>query len=127
MIFGLSTEESDFLFNNKCCRLSTCFKNKPRVGPDSYMFISLQIMIQIRYIILENNSNVIIVVDVYTSFNHKELVICGGVILVEHENCLKKICAMFYNKFDWVNNNPWSEGKSPFKNTSRSKSKLWIE
>lgn len=41
-------------------------------------------------------------------------VIRGSVKLVEQGELFKKIYTLFFNKFEWVKNNPWFEGEAPF-------------
>jgi uncharacterized protein len=119
MIFELSAEEAEFIVNNECCRLATCFKNKPHVVPvcyifrDGYFYISTDYGTK-KFYNIKNNPYASLVVDVYSPLNHEGVVICGSAILVERGELFKEVYTMFYNKFDWVKNNPWLEGESPF-------------
>lgn len=114
-----SVEEVEFIANNECCRLATCFKNKPHVVPvchifmDGYFYISTDYDTK-KFYNIKNNPYASLVVDVYSPSNHKGVVICGSVILIERGELFKEVYTMFYNKFEWVKNNPWFEGESPF-------------
>ncbi len=46
--------------------------------------------------------------------NHKGIVICGPVELIERGESFEKIYALFFNKYEWVKKDPWFEGQSPF-------------
>jgi uncharacterized protein len=63
---------------------------------------------------VKNNNFVSLVVDIYLPQNHKGIVICGSAQLVEKGMSFQKIYAIFFNKFDWVRNDPCREYESPF-------------
>ena len=119
MVFELSVEELQFLDGNECCRLATSFRNKPHVVPVCYVFTDGSFYISTEYDTkklrnVKNNNFVSLVVDIYLPQNHKGIVICGGAQLVEKGMLFQKIYAIFFNKFDWVRNDPWTECESTF-------------
>jgi uncharacterized pyridoxamine 5'-phosphate oxidase family protein len=119
MVFELSVEELQFLDGNECCRLATSFRNKPHVVPVCYVFTDGYFYVSTEYDTkklrnAKNNNFVSLVVDVYIPQIHKGIVICGSAQLVEKGMLFQKIYAIFFNKFDWARNDPWSECESPF-------------
>lgn len=130
MVLEMSVEELNFIANNECCRLATCFRDRPHVVPVSYIFTDGYFYISTDYgtkklFNIKNNPFVSLVVDIYTPSNHKGIVICGSVTLVEKGDCFKKIYEMFFKRFEWVKNNPWSEGESPFLKISPDTKASW--
>ncbi len=63
---------------------------------------------------IKNNPFVGLVIDIYVPSNNMGIVICGSVKLVEQGELFKKVYTLFFNKFEWVENNPWFEGEAPF-------------
>jgi uncharacterized protein len=119
MVFYLSAEELLFLGDNECCRLATSLRNKPHVVPVCYVFADGSFYISTDYGTkklrnVKNNNFVSLVVDIYHPQNHKGIVVCGSAQLIERGELFKKIYAIFFNKFDWVRNDPWAECESPF-------------
>ncbi len=119
MVFDLSFEEFTFIVNNECCRLATSFRDKPHVVPVCYVFMGGCFFISTDYNtnnLKDINSNpfVSLVVDIYMPQNHKGIVICGGVEIIENGEPFIKVYARFFDKFDWVKKDPWIEGQSPF-------------
>jgi nitroimidazol reductase NimA-like FMN-containing flavoprotein (pyridoxamine 5'-phosphate oxidase superfamily) len=119
MVFDLSGEELKFLDGNECCRLATSFRNKPHVVPVCYVFTDGFFYVSTDYDTkklrnVKNNNFVSLVVDIYLPQNHKGIVICGSAQLVEKGRLFQKIYAIFFNKFEWVRNDPWEECESPF-------------
>ena len=130
MVFELSVEELQFLDGNVCCRLSTSFRNKPHVVPVCCVFIDGGFYISTEYDTkkltnVKNNNFVSLVVDIHLPQNHKGIVICGSVQLVEKGMLFQKICAIFFNKFDWAINDPWTECGSPFLKIQPNPKVIW--
>jgi uncharacterized protein len=124
MVFELSVEELQFLNGNECCRLATSFRNKPHVVPVCYVFTDGSFYISTEYDTkklrnVKNNKFVSLVVDIYSPQNHKGIVICGSAQLDEKGMLFQKIFAIFFNKFDWVRNDPCREYESPFLKTQQ--------
>jgi nitroimidazol reductase NimA-like FMN-containing flavoprotein (pyridoxamine 5'-phosphate oxidase superfamily) len=119
LILELTIEELNFVNKNECCRLATCSRNKPHVVPVSYIYSEGFFYIATDYktkklFNIKNNPYASIVIDIYKPFNHKGIVINGGVDLVESGKSFHYIYNLFFNKFEWVRKNPWTEGESPF-------------
>ena len=130
MVFELSAEELQFLGGNECCRLATSFRNKPHVVPVCYVFTDGCFYISTEYNTkklrnVKNNNFVILVVDIYLPQNHKGMVIYGSVQLPERGMLFQKICAIFFNKLEWVRNDPWAECESPFLKTRPNSNVIW--
>lgn len=112
-------EEKNFIIKNECCRLATCFKNKPHVVPVSYIFSDNCFYIASDYDTkkiknIQNNPYVSLVVDIYLPTKHKGIVVNGTVEFIENGELFDNIYKKFFNKFEWVRRNPWVEGESPF-------------
>ena len=99
--------------------MATSFRNKPHVVPVCYIFTDGCFFIATDYNTkklkhINNNPFVSLVVDAYIPQNHKGIVICGNVEVIERGESFMSIYMRFFNKFDWVRKNPWIEGQSPF-------------
>ena len=115
----LTVKELDFINKNECCRLATCYQNKPHVVPVSYIFSEGSFYIATDYKTkklsnIKNNPYASIVIDIYNPFNHKGIVINADVELVENGQSFHFIFDLFFNKFEWVRKSPWTEGEAPF-------------
>ena len=119
LILELTIEELNFINKNECCRLATCFRNKPHVVPVSYIFFEGLIYIATDYKTkklsnIKNNPYASIVIDIYKPFTNKGIVINGDVELIENGKSFNDIYDLFFNKFEWVRMNPWNEREAPF-------------
>ncbi len=119
MAFDFSFEELNFIVNNECCRLATSVRNRPHVVPVCYIFMDGCFFISTDYSTkklkdINNNPLVSLVVDEYVPQNHKGIVICGDVEIIERGEPFTNIYTGFFNKFDWVRKDPWTEGQAPF-------------
>ena len=122
--------ELHFLYGNECCRLSISFRNKPHVVPVCYGFTDGSFYVSTEYETkkirdVKNNNFVSLVVDDYLPQNHKGMVICGSVQLIERGKLFQKIYTIFFNKFDWVGNDPWTECESPFLKIQTNSKARW--
>ena len=63
---------------------------------------------------LKENRKIAIAVDVYDSPNNKAVVVQGVAEFIERGEEFKRIYAIFRERFDWVRQEPWIEGESPF-------------
>lgn len=118
-MIDLSNSEIEFVMANECCRLATSHDDKPHVVPVSYVYENGLFYVATDYNTrkLKNirlNPNVCLVIDIYQPGNHKGLVVFGVVRVVEHGELFRRIYSIFYEKFEWVRKNPWSENESPF-------------
>lgn len=115
----LTPSEFKFTVENECCRLATSFKDIPHVVPVSYIYESNLIYISTDYntkklFNIHKNPNVSLAIDIYIPNQNKGIVINGKVKIIERGQLYNKIYLLFYNKFEWVRNNPWKEGEAPF-------------
>lgn len=114
-----SSEEEKFIQTNECCRLATCFNGKPHVVPVSYVFLNNLIYIATDYSTrkfknIKQNPFVSLVIDIYSSNNNKGIVLNGKVKIIENGIVFKKIYSIFFDRFEWVRKEPWSENEAPF-------------
>ena len=66
-------------------------------------------------------------VDVYnSSVDNKAVIIQGVVEFIEKRREFQKLYDIFYEKFDWVREDPWKEGEALCKNKTASQDKLGI-
>lgn len=111
--------EIKFLRSNEICRIATCNNNLPHVTPVSYIFDKGKFYFAtdyntLKYANLNKNNRICLVVDT-TENNKNRAVVTRGITTFIHEGRkFKNLYDMFYNKFDWVKNDPWKEGDAPF-------------
>lgn len=55
-----------------------------------------------------------LVIDIYDSANNRAVAILGTGEFIERGEDFKKMYDIFYRKFEWVRQEPWSEGEAPF-------------
>jgi nitroimidazol reductase NimA-like FMN-containing flavoprotein (pyridoxamine 5'-phosphate oxidase superfamily) len=112
--------EIKFLQNNEVCRVATVSRDKiPHVVPVCYVFLDNLIFFATdydtkKYRNLKNNKNAGLVVDDYRPPNNKALVITGTADIIERGGDFTRIYKIFYEKFEWVRQNPWEQGEAPF-------------
>jgi nitroimidazol reductase NimA-like FMN-containing flavoprotein (pyridoxamine 5'-phosphate oxidase superfamily) len=119
MMVLLSPSETRFLASNECCRLATCYENRPHVVPVSYLFYKDCIYISTDYktkkfINIKKNPCICLVVDYYLPGSNKGLVLNGEATIVENGKKYCEIYKLFYTSFKWVRDDPWEEGEAPF-------------
>ena len=107
IVFDLSFEEFDFIFDDGCCRLvMTSFRNESRIVPFCYIFMCgyfLFLLLAIQKVYrCPQQPFVSLVVDLSIPQNLKGIVIYGCVELIELDESYGSVCAVFYNKFDCV-------------------------
>lgn len=118
IVFGLSFEEFNFIFDYGCCRLVTSFGDESRIVPVCYIFMCgyllfLLLAIQKVYRCLQQPF-VSLVVDLSKTQNHKGIVIYGCAELIELDESYSSVCAVLFYKFECVKWDPWIEGQSSF-------------
>lgn len=91
----------------------------PHVVPVCYVFLDNLIFFATdydtkKYRNLKNNKNVSLVVDDYHPPNNKALAITGIADIIERGEDFTRIYKIFYEKFEWVRQNPWEQGEAPF-------------
>jgi uncharacterized protein len=117
---SFTDSETKFLQNNEVCRVATVSRDKiPHVVPVCYVFLDNLIFFATdydtkKYRNLKNNKNASLVVDDYHPPNNKALAITGIADIIERGEDFTRIYKIFYEKFEWVRQNPWEQGEAPF-------------
>jgi uncharacterized protein len=112
--------ERRFLKDHEVCRVATSSNDNPHITPvnfvfdDGYFYFATDYDTK-KYRNLAKNKKAALVVDVYKSSTDNRAVIIQGVVeLVERGQEFQKLYDIFYEKFDWVREEPWKEGEAPF-------------
>jgi uncharacterized protein len=111
--------EIKFLRLNEICRIATCYNNLPHVTPVSYIFDKGKFYFvtdynTLKYANLNKNNRISLVVDTTENNKNKAVVTRGITTFIHKGRKFQNLYHMFYNKFDWVKNDPWKEGDAPF-------------
>lgn len=111
-------KELEFIKANECCRLATSSDDKPHVVPVSYLFHEDQFYIATDYNTkkfsnIKKNPNISLVIDVYKQNGNRGLTLQGIARIHEQGPIFADIYSQFYQKFDWVRNDPWKEYEAP--------------
>lgn len=114
-----SKAERDFLVRNEACRIATCHDSIPHVVPVSYVFKDGIFYIATdyetkKYENIKENGNVALVVDVYSSVGNKAVCVQGRAEIIEKGKEFARLYKIFYQRFEWVRQDPWEEGEAPF-------------
>ena len=112
-------KEVEFLESLEEARIATSHDNIPHVKPVSFVFQDNAIIIATDYDTrtftnIKSNPQTSIVIDIYKSGGHKAVCIQGKIEIVENGSEFKKFYDSFYEKFEWVRNDPWKENEAPF-------------
>ncbi len=118
-MFQFTPSETKFITENECCRLATSFENKPHVVPVSYIYQSNFFYVSTDYntkklFNIKKNPNISLTIDIYRPSLKKGITVNGIVKIIENGQFYNKIYMLFYDKFEWVQNDPWKEGEAPF-------------
>ena len=112
--------EKRFLKHIEVCRVATSQNDTPHVTPvnfvfdDGFFYFATDYDTK-KYRNLAKNKKSALVVDVYNSSKDNKAVIVQGVVeFVERGEEFQKLYDIFYEKFDWVREDPWKEGEAPF-------------
>jgi uncharacterized protein len=116
---AFSKAERDFLSRNEACRLATCRDSVPHVVPVSYVFEDGAFYIATdyetkKYKNIKENKRVALTVDVYSSTGNKAVCVQGRAEIIEKGKEFAKLYKVFYDRFEWVREDPWEEGEAPF-------------
>ncbi len=117
---NLKRSEESFLKENEVCRVATSHNDVPHVTTVNYCYIDNFIYFATdydtrKYRNLEQNRNIAIIIDSYSSSVNNQAVIIQGVVeFVERGNEFVKLYQIFESRFDWVRNDPWKEAEAPF-------------
>ena len=114
-----SKKETEFLESLEEARIATSHNNIPHVKPVSFVFHEGTIIVATDYDTraftnIKINSNTAITIDIYKSGDHKAVCIQGKSEIIEKGLEFKKFYDIFYEKFQWVRNDPWKENEAPF-------------
>ena len=115
----LTEKEAKFLKTKEDARIATSHDDISHVKPVSFIFDKHIIIVATDYETrsfknIQSNSNAAIVIDHYQSGNHKAVCIQGKVSIIESGPEFKRVYKKFYDKFEWVRNDPWKEKEAPF-------------
>ncbi len=112
--------EKRFLKHHEVCRVATSHNDTPHVTPvnfvfdDGFFYFATDYDTK-KYRNLAKSKKSALVVDVYnSSVDNKAIIVQGVVEFVERGEEFKKLYDIFYEKFDWVREEPWKEGEAPF-------------
>ena len=114
-----SKKETEFLKSLEEARIATSHNNIPHVKPVSFVFHEGTIIVATDYDTrtftnIKINSNTAVTIDIYKSGDHKAVCIQGKSEIIEKGLEFKKFYDIFYEKFQWVRNDPWKENEAPF-------------
>lgn len=118
MRISFSDEEQAFLSTMEECRIATCHSSIPHVKPASFVFYNKSLYVATDYSTrsfknLQKNPKIAIVVDKYQPGNHKAICVQGNAIILENGKKFLEVYNVFYEKFEWVRNEPWKENEAP--------------
>ena len=111
--------EKKFLEDMEECRIATSHDDIPHVKPVSFIFDDGLFLVATDYETrsfknLIKNPKVSVVIDIYKHGEHKAILIQGISEIVEHGDEFKRIFQKFFDKFQWVRDEPWEENEAPF-------------
>ncbi len=114
-----SLKEIEFLQNMEECRVATSHDNIPHVKPVSYIFENETVLIATDYDArmyknLLKNSKAAVSIDIYKNKGHKAVCLQGKVLIIENGKEFSRMYKKFYQKFEWVRDQPWEENEAPF-------------
>ena len=123
-------KEKKFLESMEECRLATSHNDIPHVKPVSYLFLDSQFLIATDYGTrtlnnLLQNPKASLVVDVYKPGKHQAVVIQGKVSIIEEGDEFIQTYKKFFQKFQWVRDEPWKEKEAPFLNIKPFRKSSW--
>ena len=116
---SFSRREILFLRSNDICRVATCNNNVPHVTPVSYIFDDVNFYFAtdyntVKYANLKKNNTISLVVDITENKKNMAIFIMGTTYFIHKGKRYEKLYDMFYDRFDWVKNEPWRQGEAPF-------------
>ena len=114
-----SRREIQFLNSNVICRVGTCYNNLPHVTPVSYIFDDGKFYFAtdydtLKYANLKKNNRISLVVDTSENNNNRAIVTRGITKFIHKGKKFENLYDLFYDRFDWVRNDPWEQGEAPF-------------
>ena len=116
---SFSRIEIQFLRSNEICRVATCKNNLPHVTPVSYIFNDGKFYFAtdyntVKYANLKKNNRISLVVDTVQNNKNSAIVIMGITISIQRGKKFENLYDLFYDRFEWVRDDPWKQGEAPF-------------
>lgn len=116
---NFTSKEKKFLESIEEARFATVNKNMPHVKPVSFIFDDDSFYIATDYKTrtyknVKQNPRAAISVDIYKPGGHKAVLVQGDIKIIENGSEFKKIYSKFFERFQWVKNDPWKEDEAPF-------------
>jgi nitroimidazol reductase NimA-like FMN-containing flavoprotein (pyridoxamine 5'-phosphate oxidase superfamily) len=116
---SFSRNEIQFLRSNEICRVATCKNNLPHVTPVSYIFNDGKFYFAtdyntVKYANLKKNNRISLVVDTVQNNKNIAIVTMGIAKLIHSRKKFENLYDLFYDRFEWVRQDPWKEGEAPF-------------
>jgi len=113
---SFSQKEIEFLQDMEECRVATSHDSMPHVKPASYIYENETILIATDYDTrmyknLLKNPKAAVSIDIYKNKGHKAVCLQGKVLIIENGEEFSRIYKKFHEKFEWVQDQPWEEGK----------------
>lgn len=115
-----SQKESKFIIDNEICRIATAKNNIPHVIPVCYSYNNGDIFFATDYTTqtfhnLKENNRISLIIDIYDKKEgNKGIYINGIATIIDSGKEFVNLFKIFYNKFEWVKKDPWSEKEAPF-------------
>lgn len=115
-----SQKESKFIIDNEICRIATAKNNIPHVIPVCYIYNNGDIFFATDYTTqtfhnLKENNRISLIIDIYDKKEgNKGIYINGIATIIDSGKEFVNLLKIFYNKFEWVKKDPWSEKEAPF-------------
>ena len=115
-----SQKESKFIIDNEICRIATAKNNIPHVIPVCYIYDKRGIFFATDFTTqtfhnLKENNRVSLIIDIYDKKEgNKGIYINGIATIIDSGKEFVNLFKIFYNKFEWVKKDPWSEKEAPF-------------
>ena len=108
-----------FLRSNEICRVATCKNNLPHVTPVSYIFNDGKFYFAtdyntVKYANLKKNNRISLVVDTVENNKNSAIVTMGITIFIHRGKKFENLYDLFYDRFEWVRDDPWKQGEAPF-------------
>lgn len=116
---SFSRNEIQFLRSNEICRVATCKNNLPHVTPVSYIFNDGKFYFAtdyntVKYANLKKNNRISLVVDTVQNNKNIAIVTMGIAKIIHRGKKFENLYDLFYDRFEWVREEPWKQGDAPF-------------
>ncbi len=116
---SFSRNEIQFLSSNEICRVATCKNNLPHVTPVSYIYNGSKFYFAtdyntVKYANLKKNNRISLVVDTVQNNKNIAIVTMGITKFIHSGKKFENLYDLFYDRFEWVREDPWKQGEAPF-------------